>query len=236
MSDKPILFKPEMVRALQAGKSQTRRVLKQQPTDPLTGGGVCDPVAFPDRPYMWLNGYDGSPAQPIINPPKILVGDRLYVREAWRTWANYDHLRPSLMRPGKHSIHFEADGFDKAHTGRFRQAMHMPRWASRITLIVTDIKVQRIQDISEEDAKAEGATSRFFEHSECGQEICMLTFNHGQSEWFDTATRSFENLWDSINAERDGGKLSWDSNPWVAAYSFNYIPQNIDAVEGEAGA
>ena len=102
--------------------------------------------------------------------------------------------------------------------GKFRQGMHMPRWASRITLIVTDVRMQRLQEISSGDATAEGVgqdSDGWHDYQMPGTQCCA------------NARASFRTLWDSLNAVRGYG---WDANPWVAAYTFRPILGNIDQV------
>lgn len=237
MSDLPILFSAPMVRAILreieqpgTGKTQTRRVCGL--------AGELDPndidwnVAVGDFNWRGQDTFVGN------GFPRYAVGDRLYVREAWRSAAAYDDLSPSSMG-GEEPIHYEADGAHQSwgypaitKLGRFRQGMHMPRWASRLTLIVTDVRVQRLQEISEADARAEGVEPIAYD----GDDPQFV----GQFGWkdYDTghphsvvpfrlARRSFQSLWDNINASRGH---NWDANPWVAAYTFRPVLGNIDQV------
>jgi hypothetical protein len=91
----------------------------------------------------------------------------------------------------------------------------MPRWASRLTLTVTDVRVQRVQEISEADAVAEGVTP--------SEEPNEMKWEHYAPHGV-----AFRTLWDSLNAKRGYG---WDANPWVAAYTFTATRQNIDQVQ-----
>jgi hypothetical protein len=99
--------------------------------------------------------------------------------------------------------------------GKHRQAMHMPHWASRLTLTVTDVRVERLQDISEEDAKAEGVSDEFTDYELYGQ---SQPYRFGYSS-----------LWNLIN-----GEGAWQANQFVAAYSFSVEKQNIDLIERAA--
>lgn len=207
MADRPILFATPMVRALLAGtKTQTRRVLKPQP------------------------GNDGKydDLKSCYRALRIEPGDRLWCREAWRSHFHYDDLAPSEMG-GEEPIQYEADGAHQtwgypaiSKIGRLRASMYMPRWASRLTLLVTDVRVQRLQDISEEDARAEG---------------CPFTHDGRQyappppevDSWQGYGRASFSLLWSEIN-----GPGSWDANPWVVAYTFSVHQRNIDAIEAGA--
>lgn len=217
MADRPILFSGPMVRALLAGtKTQTRRTLKS--------------------PYGTLElAREGW--KPVHT--KVFPGDRLWVREAWRCngWAS--DLATIFYAAS------EGDGYtamceqypvaDKKPlriTAGWRPSIHMPRWASRLTLTVTDVRVERLQDISEADAIAEGihgiwdgtpftpdptATNKF-------------TVNIGGGNLSaPTAAGVYRMLWEWIN-----GDGSWDANPWVVAYSFSVERQNIDLIERAA--
>lgn len=180
MEEKPILFTGEMVRAVLDGrKTQTRRVIKPQP-------GLLGPKDIPLLLYYCPYG------QP---------GDRLWVRESWSVDMSMDHLKPSDV-PEDSIVYYRANtdkDWERQSTGQVmgkkRPSIFMPRWASRINLEITDIRVERVQDITEEDAKAEGV------------------------DWYPAmrANRLFQSLWDSINAKRG---YAWDVNPWVWVVEF----------------
>lgn len=134
----------------------------------------------------------------------------LWVREAWRAPSSCDHLPPRELSGGP--VWYEADASVSGlrglvHQGRLRPGMFMPRWASRITLEVTGVRVERLQDISEADAMAEGAPSADLAS---GRE-CIFP-HQGTHRW------GFWLLWESIN-----GPGSWDANPWVWAVSFKRV-------------
>jgi len=207
-----------MVLALLEGrKTQTRRIFPNAETVSevrRTEQGGWQFV-FDSRP---TGGY-GS-----VKPPRAQVGGRLWVREAWCTHTAYDDLSPSEMG-GEEAVQYSADG--ALHTrgwptadfdpGRNRASMHMPRWASRLTLKVTEVRVQQIQDISEDDAAAEGWPAPADRAKEGIAEI-RDAYPIG---WF-------AHLWDSLNAARGFG---WDTNPWVSATSFEVVKGNIDEVK-----
>lgn len=232
MADLPILFSAPMVSAILreieqpgTGKTQTRRVLKPLP-----------------RRTIFFDPSTASRDQ--FHEPSYAVGDRLYVREAWRVSQTHDATAPRDLQSRTMTVMFEAGGSIATHptggwvdgffvdtqewrpdhwrpaddkiewAGRFRQGMHLPRWASRLTLIVTDVRVQRLQEISEADARADGALQPW---TGLAGSACDDT-RTGLSE--------FEVLWDSLNAER----APWASNPWIAAYTFKPILGNIDQV------
>lgn len=215
MSEKPILFSAPMVRALLAGtKTQTRRVVKPQfakeaapvempATDPIGGWVVgghsgiwwCDAAANPDEAMRCPYG------QP---------GDRLWVREAFAGSIAYERHGYPLKEWGN-KIWYIADG--EPRSGRWtlpRPSIHMPRALSRITLEVTGVRVERLQDISEADAQAEGAPSADLAS---GRE-CIFP-HQGTYRW------GFRLLWEQIN-----GPGSWGANPWVWVVEFRRLPTN----------
>lgn len=226
MTDRPILFSGPMVRALLAGtKTQTRRLFKgiEETTDGKfhlfnSGGGLLGVTLAEVSKY----GPDYLPIQ---------IDDRLYVREHWRTTYGLDWTVEGLDRPLKPRefvasetpVEYLADG-ERELGGKDRRAMHMPRWASRLTLIVTDVRVERLQDISEADAIAEGA--ELSRHPAMDGGVMVLTDVPGVTVspgvWYRW-------LWDEIN-----GKGAWKAKPWVAAYTFRVIKQNIDRIDREA--
>ncbi|TPK14123.1 hypothetical protein [Mesorhizobium sp. B2-5-11] len=210
MTDRPILFSAPMVRALLAGtKTQTRRVATETTLPHLRRVG--DFHLSTGAGLLTMNHYFRIP---------YAVGDRLYVREAWKTHAAYDDISPAAMG-GDEAILYVADGAHQtwgypaiAKLGRFRQGMHMPRWASRLTLMVTDVRVQRLQDISEADAVAEGVQSV--------DGLFHIDHDHHAA----SPITSYCGLWDSLNHDRG---LGWDTNPWVVAVSFSVEHRDIDA-------
>lgn len=247
MGDRPILFSAPMVRALLEGrKTQTRRVAK---ITAIMGNKV--PVTSPDESLIELEegefrrGIFHYASTGALSGPYRLpyaVGSRLWVREAWRTEVALDGRRPSEL--DGQPIQYEADGArdfnDGWFVGRYRHARFMPRWASRLTLIVADVQVQRLQDISEEDAIAEGVEPVSGDRDERDWSICPMcggTGLHGalgQNLGFmevdcrecDTHIKRYRHLWDHIN-----GPGACEANPWVAAYTFSTHRKNIDQME-----
>lgn len=216
MADKPIIFSAPMVKALIEGrKHQTRRVLKPQPHGTLVSASRDKWMS--EEPSEATGGMrQVDPWRPLRYAP----GDRLYVREAWRTVAAYDDLAPSQMG-GDEPLRYEADnavemwGWARITTfSRYRHARHMPRWASRLTPTVTDVRVQRLQEISEEDARAEGI-----------KEVSPARFDyHDHAEIrFTNARAAFADLWNSLH-----GPDAWAANPWVVALTFTVERRNID--------
>lgn len=214
MSEHPILFSAPMVRAILAGKkTQTRLVVKPQPVYVESRGAWRwdSPKALAqwtgDRPESAaLVGMRG-------NCPYGAPGDVLWVRETWAredlgpeeyprlVWAADRAARWQSSETCFSDVFYLASDYEPA---RWRPSIHMPRWASRLTLLVKDVRVQRLQEISEEDAKAEG--------------IGPLRAD-GRMENGLPAYDGFTDLWDSINGKR----APWESNPWVWAVTFERV-------------
>lgn len=210
MKERQIPFKRDMVRALLANtKTQTRRLVAMPRSR--------DSFVLEDRGIGWwpFQSDDGESSlcndgmEHPYSSPYGQPGDRLWVREAWRAHSTFDHLPPREI-PQSHVWYMADDGY-KAES-RYRHAMFMPRWASRITLEVTGVRVERLQDISEADAIAEGCTQ-----------------NHNGYFWggphavsglkqMATAVDAYRDLWESIN-----GVGSWDANPWVWVVEFKRV-------------
>lgn len=251
MTDRPILFSAPMVRALLAGtKTQTRRPIARGNVEVLGSRwgakspweglrfaeatvrphSACDlfvPFCHPDdfqTPSSECGVYRLSPV--------IEAGDRLWVRESLKR-------APDLWV-------YSADGAEVGWPARqalagklldYAPSIHMPKAASRLTLTVTDVRVQRLQDISEEDAIAEGVPDDL--EGNVGDEIycprcqgmgvhAALGQNLGVTEVdcedCATAVKRYRNLWDHIN-----GEGAWAANPFVVAYTFDLARRNIDA-------
>jgi hypothetical protein len=213
MTERPILFSGPMVRAILEGrKTQTRRVVRHQP--PAATREVFT-FHHPD-PRTHYCAFDGGSLLDWSHPcPHGEIGDRLYVRETWQHSnhpfgpyesdclvfyrADYldDPLGPDLER--------SADGIRR----EWRPSIHMPRAAARITLEITGVRVERLQSISESDARAEGVAIE--EHHTRG--YCAGAYRP-------PSIRAFHDLWDSLNAARGHG---WDVNPWVWVVEFRRI-------------
>lgn len=224
MKERPILFSDPMVRAILEGrKTQTRRVIR-----PLLGPGASwiswEGVGW--KPIGLLKDIPSEAMSRMLYPHGER-GDRMWVREtfaatgkvrvAYRadmtTWgvANAHDLSTNEVTPhakvlpGK--LQFEP---------RWAPAIHMPRWASRLTLEITEVRVERVQDITAEDCIAEGID---FEKHRCGCERCAH-----ESQLCPATSSSlveeFRALWESINAKRGFG---WGTNPWVWVIGFKRI-------------
>ena len=218
MKEKPILMSTDMARAILDGKkTMTRRVIK------IPDGYTITPTGNP-KAYAVVKMGDGIYSRIPVNRrdnikcPYGQVGSRLWVRETWWVHPDYKNVSAGWLAPTANSpervFYSLKDSADwcyesekKPEDWEYRLAkkvpsIHMPRWASRITLEITEIRVERLNQITDDDALAEGVF---------GDETC-----------YDQATpcMCFEALWDSINAKRGCG---WGTNPWVWAISFKEI-------------
>ena len=212
MKERPILFSGEMVQAILDGrKTQTRRVVKPQPPadcQAWSGWIICSTCSKDVEKAAWQDIPGCMPGKSHrVRCPYGQPGDRLWVKESWAVRKEYDKLSGSkLPKAGREKIFYMADGQKPEWAGRTRSSRFMPRWASRIELEITDVRVERVQDISEDDAIKEG-----------------ITYDAASSCWYDGPqyVLAYANLWDSINAKRDH---SWESNSWVWAIEFRRIP------------
>lgn len=225
VKERPIIFSSEMVRAILEGrKTQTRRVIKPQPVWKYPGnyerghvmsfnrgvwhatvgfGMACESHAFENCPY-------GKP------------GDRLWVRETWipdptddDTWDYYCfsdgrimnlNALPRRYKNPSHVIYKSTWG----NLGlKWKKSIHMPRWASRITLEITNVRVERLQDIRLKDIYAEGLNDNI---DIVGHKVDKRFFGY----------YLFKELWNSINDK----KYPWESNPWVWVIEFNLLSRS----------
>lgn len=220
MADRPILFSAPMIAALLAGrKTQTRRVCRQANDAALSCVVAIDPaLAGPG----WFGDEEGD----VSFSAGYATGDRLWVREAWRTHKAYDDLKPSEMG-GEERVWTESDRDNCDAHGRYRHARFMPRWASRLTLIVANVRIERLQDCTEADAIAEGIDRGGF-----GSMWGWLAYGEANLHFqrhFSDPRESYRTLWDSIN-----GDGAWEENPWVTAIRFDVRKGNIDNLEAAA--
>ncbi|WP_440530460.1 morphogenetic protein [Serratia nevei] len=219
MKERPVIFNGEMVRAILDGrKTQTRRVIAN------VGPDNCIPLQKPtktkDGIYTHVMDAPGHGLCPFGQ-----VGDRLWVREAYQgPLFNFDQMETYLEDTSKFErpefCEYRADGgktpeyYDADDNLRYgwKPSIHMPRWASRITLEITAVRVERLQGISEEDAKAEGVKP-------AGDMLPDYpdTFLTPKGD-FATAKVAFQRLWQSIYGEE-----SWAANPWVWVIEFKQV-------------
>jgi hypothetical protein len=229
MTDRGILFSAPMVRALLDGrKCQTRRVLNPQPVTFQTDDGECEVKAV----HIAGEAVPRIATGRVITLQKIrfAVGDRLWVKETWQEVAEGYLTIYRSDYPACVPAHFEnVPALEQLDTP-WRPSILMPRKKSRLTLTVTDVTVQRVQDISEEDAIAEGLELRVWdvedrddaEMIEGWSSDRFHAFKHGVGE---TAREAYSILWDSLH-DKPGER--WDNNPWIVAVSFDVRIGDID--------
>jgi len=178
MKERPIIFSSEMVCAILKGeKTQTRRVIKPQPPE------------------------DMSPGEWGAKCPYGAPGDELWVKETWGV-----AVVPDGTTANEFLTVYKADD-PKFYCGRWHPSIFMPRNRSRIQLRIVNVWVERVRDISVEDAYAEGMRNPFYGRGTVGGDFSVVNV-------------MFQDLWNSINAKRGH---SWESNPWVWVIEFERI-------------
>jgi len=212
MAKKPILFSGEMVNAILDGrKVMTRRAVKPQPPEGFRLWGRCidDHASWTDHPLQGEKGDIFRATCPYGKP-----GDTLWVRETFM-------IERFPSAPDKPLVHYRADntaaGSAWTAARMWKPSIFMPRWAGRINLRIADVRAERLQEISETDAVAEGLTSWTNEKQ---PDITHYGIAIVDEVWSTDPRLVFQRLWDSINAKRGCG---WDANPWVWVVSFEKI-------------
>lgn len=222
VKERPILFSGPMVRAILDGsKTQTRRIVKPQPR---YRDDVSDPTGITTNGWWWTkpNGTgvhsqdtaEECMAKALKTFCPYSVGMELWVRETWAGRTDIDGTQGPER--AKHYCMYRADGGEGVRDplnyhdwgGKWKPSIFMPRWACRIELELTDVRCQRVQETSHEDADAEGIHATKWATTpldlrEQRLSLVQLAYSH---------------LWDEIN-----GKGSWESNPWVWALSFKML-------------
>jgi hypothetical protein len=272
-----------MVRALLNGrKTMTRRVLKPQPVPFMIEDKPAEVAALhvegEECPRIAIGRVVTK------QKVRYAVGDRLWVRENHRfrgadygdsdgeiEWFrmyggdgaadNWDPQFPPGFEPSLHSGISELTEWDEqegdgiiSYATKLMPSIHMPKWASRLTLIVTAVKIERLQDISEADAISEGATSRpncsgfrsaytgwSMDWSEVGQHSPHATGGPGPLQECDVSLATARDAFGAFINELHGGKKwncngtipLWDQNPFMACVSFEVIKSNVDAIAPE---
>ena len=240
---RPLIFSAPMVAAMLAGaKTMTRRVLK-----PVRGSTIADMTEETPADHVIKGAkYRSLPFDKLTHP--YAVGDRLWVRETWQDYCPAWHgawcgCGSQEMVASTHRPVYRADPVEdhkrsspdgrKAPPLRWRSPMFMPRWASRLTLIVESVRVERLQEITEEDAIREGVVAQ-----PGAADGCHFTVNadgmHLQSS---TARGAFFRLWKTLHPEHDfddptgeRNDSEIDANPWVAVIGFRVIRKNIGRI------
>ena len=233
MKERPILFSGPMVRAILEGrKSQTRRVIKNATGAfwdhagwrPVVDGGRVDRWEDVDGRLAPIGAGAPRPTCPYGEP-----GDRLWVRESLWHDDGMSAMQPTSIKYAADVIDPRPDQFFPVENWRKVPSIHMPRWASRITLEIKDVRVERLQAISEADAIAEGVECEVYE---LGVPISGCWWNYQSRCWSgafpDEPRGSFRTLWDSIN----GKTHPWSANPlvWVVEFAKVWLCRSAAGV------
>ncbi|HBV9687016.1 TPA: hypothetical protein MEA38_003457 [Klebsiella variicola] len=210
MTERGMIFNGEMVRAILDGrKTQTRRIMAPQPADDIERGIFPNPEAIGWKSS--LRHKHGSTTAHFC--PYGKPGERIWVRETWQAIHDYcdenghvDERRYARSIPRHrgnywHPVYEEAWGNESREDREFpwRPSIHMPRWASRILLEITDVRVERLKSISDGDAIREGCSTADMKSGDCVADV-------------------FARLWASIY-----GSDSWNANPWVWVIAFKRV-------------
>lgn len=216
MAIKPILFNTEMVRAILDGrKDATRRIVKGFiPDDAVWGYTAFTPKGYISCRGTFADGYGEKffklPCEP---------GDILYVRETWQYLYELDGNEQIIEDTGKYyyaatdtisfNTYVDENGLEHEHVP-WKPSIHMPKEAARIWLKVTDVRIERLQDVTEDGAKAEGAIdNRGFIHSP-----------ENEYDRIHTAREHFIKIWNSTIKKSDLDRYGWDANSWVWVVEF----------------
>jgi len=232
VKERPIIFNSDMIRAILNGsKTQSRRVIVPQPFK----GAWNATSEHPSYGWLWKklyqtwSGEDEFFERLTEQCPYGQIGQRVWVRETWATEKHIDKFSPSYIgNAGYTPIFYKVDNPNHSllSIGKWRPSIFMPRWASRITLEITEVRVERLQKITGEDAMREGVILPF------------RVFGDGDGEYYEGIGEAyvdyFHELWDSLNAKRKPTRYDqecgitepitlsydWSSNPWVWVVSF----------------
>lgn len=221
VKERPILFSGPMVRAILEGrKTMTRRVVKFDPAenwcDLKEPSLWVDKIARERTAFALSRGDRHKPDQRSLWMlcPYGEVGEKLWVRETWQCTEEelpLLPLDPALWTYWQKRVRYAADGdYDVVNPKPWKPSIHMPRWASRITLEITGVRVERLQDISEVASIAEGVT-----RADSG------LYRYDNLYEYLNAKFAFRALWDSINGERPG--CAWKDNPWTWVLEFEKV-------------
>lgn len=239
MTDHPMIFSAPMIRALireadlpGTGKRMTRRLLTR-----LRGFGQITEFGRSDtRGYDWhfrdhRKRWNDVTRARLAEVLPYAEGDRIWVRETWRTHRDHDEISPANLLDGNRCvlISYAADADSEDWLGRHRSSIHMPRWASRLTLTVTDVRVEELQDISEADAIAEGVSLGSIQMCDGSTQECWFGVPHIGDY---NPVNAYRTLWQSLHNPHgycaEDEPNGWAADPWVCAITFTVARANID--------
>jgi len=233
--ERPMILSGSEVRGILAGtRSQLRRPVR------LTDRATAAPADRHDAPVLTDEGpgqfrwepsllrFDWAPfGVQMMDAWRIdanenhgVPGDMLWVRESWAVQHDLDVYKPREIKSAVARLHYAAS--EDLGGLLVRSSVAMPRWASRLTLKITEVRVQRLQAISDADARAEGVVSGLIPADDYGPVRVgyVLGADDGKCILYPTETRAFEVGWDESNAKR----ASWSSNPWMWVITFLRVP------------
>ncbi len=214
MSILPILFNTEMVRALLEGKKTvTRRVIKPRPPCELRkmpeGYHAGEWHLYSENPLIDKVNHSPWGAQFI---PPFQPDDILWVRETWARLKRSDGSARFVYKASD-TYPFGESGYIVKF--RWHPSIHMPKEAARIFFRVTDVRVERLQEITDQGAKAEGVCEYFIELGESG-----FSVSQNSDTFYDSRVGAFAALWNSTIKPADLERYGWEANPWVWVISF----------------
>jgi hypothetical protein len=216
--DIPALFSAPMVRANLRDvdpKTMTRRplyVLRKFRNSLAIDGRYETPAALPPVGHDWS----------LSNWSKAAPGDRIWQRETWAPQADCESSakRWTIDWPIQHGpkpiVHFSADDNPRAWVTKWRPSIHMPRWVCRFEALIKAVRIERLQDISEADAIAEGIEQR----ANAGQDSARWRVYGTVDTYTSDPVSSYQSLWESIN-----GAGSWAENPWIVVITYERIKE-----------
>jgi hypothetical protein len=212
VKERPILMHARSINGIMKGrKTQTRRIMKRNTPH------ECDGIFewYPGGVKAGFHAFNGQSSRFHVPSgwaadycPYGMHGDRLWVRETWAVLPAWDDIKPRDIPPG-YTVYLRAEDPDVAVT-RWRPSIYMPRWASRLTLEITNIRVERVQDISESDCFEEG-----IQPMPCLDCDDLIDLHRIDEEHIIDPRPQFQQLWDETN-----GKGEWTRNDWVWVIDF----------------
>ncbi len=228
-----ILFMPEMVSGIISGKKEmTRRIIKPQPDDDGLHNHTLFPMSLQSDMQGWWGTVDETGEHKEFNFPYGDIGDLLFVREThfgYGRWVKDGHTKKGVTKWKFKALNNEVryldnqpEKFWKSRNKKYpdapawykRNSLFMPKYASRLWLKITGIKVERLQDISEKDAISEGIESTVFENAKTTVYKNYMDASHAHED----PRKSFQTLWISIN-----GVDSWKNNPYIWCLNFKVL-------------